>query len=87
MGIPHLTAYLRPYATPVTWQRRGSTSDAALPEELIIDGPALAYHIYYQCLALRSGAGNALEAFPTYAELEIAVVLWLENIETFGLSV
>lgn len=78
MGIPHLTLHLRPYAD---YTKNLSNQD------VVIDGPALAYHIYLLCLTLRPGAKNAFEAAPTYAELGEAVTLWLGFLQPLHLTV
>lgn len=81
MGIPHLTHSLSPYGDKVVLPQ-----NPANHENAIIDGPSLAYHVFYVCIARRTGARNALEAAPTYQELGQAAVDWLEQIEQFGLK-
>jgi len=87
MGIPRLTALLHPYATQVEWKRQQGISSRTTPPKLIIDGPALAYFIYHQCLSSAAHAANALEAVPSYAQLAESVVAWLSEIEDFGVEV
>ncbi|KAL2355264.1 XPG domain containing-domain-containing protein [Cryomyces antarcticus] len=84
MGIPHLITHLRPYASPVTFTVAQPDEDQASREAVIIDGPALAYHVYHKCLAQRTRASNALEAAPSYAELGDAALLWLEALQLHG---
>ncbi|KAL8803353.1 MAG: hypothetical protein Q9182_003241 [Xanthomendoza sp. 2 TL-2023] len=74
MGIPHLAGHLQPYAIHTTLGQKtihfNIDVDKA-PEytlNLIIDGPALAYHIYYR-LAHRSGASNPFDAIPSYQQI------------------
>jgi hypothetical protein len=81
MGIPHLTHSLSPYGEKIVLPQ-----NPANDENAIIDGPSLAYHIFYVCIARRTGARNALEATPTYEELGQAAVNWLEQIEQYGLN-
>lgn len=69
MGIRHLTTFLRPYA-PVK----------PLDAPLVIDGSAFAHHIYGLCLGRRCDARNALEAVPSYLELQEAAIDWLEGL-------
>lgn len=76
MGIPNLITHLRPYAELDN-----------LRGDVIIDGPALAYHVYFLCLSLRSGAKNPFEASPTYQELGEAVILWLTCLESQDITV
>ncbi|KAK6001833.1 hypothetical protein QM012_002323 [Aureobasidium pullulans] len=82
MGIPHLTHSLSPYGDKVVLPQHPANHENA-----IIDGPSLAYHVFYVCLARRSSARNALEAAPTYQELGQAAVDWLEQIEQYGLKI
>jgi len=81
MGIPHLTHSLSPYGDKVVLPQNPADNQNA-----IIDGPSLAYHVFYVCIARRAGARNALDAAPTYQELGQAAVDWLEQIETYGLK-
>ncbi|CAD0010158.1 unnamed protein product [Aureobasidium pullulans] len=81
MGIPHLTHSLSPYGDKVVLPQ-----NPANHENAIIDGPSLAYHVFYVCIARRTGPRNALEAAPTYQELGQAAVDWLEQIEQYGLK-
>lgn len=76
MGILHLIFHLRPYAEIVSSLR---------DQDVVIDGPAMAYHIYHICLSLRPEAKNPFEAAPTYRELGEAVILWLEFLQTHQL--
>ncbi|KAI4810442.1 hypothetical protein E4T45_10764, partial [Aureobasidium sp. EXF-8846] len=82
MGIPHLTRSLSPYGEKVVLPQHPEKHENA-----IIDGPSLAYHVFYVCIARRTGARNALEATPTYQELGQAAVNWLEQIEQYGLKI
>ncbi|KAI5197836.1 hypothetical protein E4T38_07806 [Aureobasidium subglaciale] len=82
MGIPHLTHSLSPYGDKVVLLQ-----NPAKHENAIIDGPSLAYHVFYVCIARRTSARNALEAAPTYQELGQAAVDWLEQIEQYGLKI
>ena len=83
MGIPGLTAKLQPYAT-------SSTLGCGAPEcihhkndghdetRVIIDGPSLAYHIYYRLLACKAPSLNALDAAPSYEELGRGTLVFLD---------
>ncbi|CAD0101252.1 unnamed protein product [Aureobasidium mustum] len=82
MGIPHLTHSLSPYGDKVVLPQHPANHENA-----IIDGPSLAYHVFYVCIARRTSARNALEATPTYQELGQAAVNWLEQIEQYGLKI
>jgi len=74
MGIPHLTTFLRPYA------ERSSLAG----ENVVIDGPGLAYHIYYLCLSCSSSARNPFEASPSYQNVGKAVIGWLDTLQMSG---
>lgn len=88
MGIPRLTALLHPYATPIEWLRPGGVVVFKKPPpKLIIDGPALAYFIYYQCLSSETSTGSAREVMSSYERLSKTVIEWLNDIEEFGITV
>ncbi|SPQ23661.1 daea0fe1-be1e-4288-aa7d-a1c1cdc0f56d [Thermothielavioides terrestris] len=75
MGIPQFKRHLEPY-----------TQRAAIePGDVVLDGPALAYHV----LALCSRATRKTSPFeqPSYELLGKVAVAWLEKIQACGLSV
>ena len=74
MGIPHLITYLQPY----------SESKSLKGENLVVDGPGLAYHIHHLCLRLRPGARNPFDAAPSYKELGEATIVWLNELQARG---
>jgi len=86
MGIPHLMHHLQTYGEKVLFQHNDSTKPPFQSTNIIIDGPALAYHVYYICLSRRSGARNAIDAIPSYKELSHAVVAWLDQCETYSIG-
>ncbi|PNY24907.1 Uncharacterized protein TCAP_05183 [Tolypocladium capitatum] len=69
MGIPYLTATLKPYAV-----RRPLQDEA-----VVIDGPALAYHILHVCRA------NNISQ-PTYQLLGQSTVAWLDELSSHGVA-
>ncbi|EAA32554.2 hypothetical protein GE21DRAFT_6677 [Neurospora crassa] len=75
MGIPHLRKHLEPYA------QRG----AIQPSSLVIDGPALAYHILNLCRI------NTIKSSPfeqaTYELLSRTTLEWLDRARTCGLTI
>ena len=89
MGLPHLMHHLQTYGERVIFHKpvEGGRPDGDTPTQAVIDGPALAYHVYYICLSKRGGARNALEAIPSYHELGRVAVSWLDQIEQYGISV
>ncbi|KFY27296.1 hypothetical protein V493_03588 [Pseudogymnoascus sp. VKM F-4281 (FW-2241)] len=77
MGIPHLITHLRPYSESTNFNG----------QDVIIDGPAFAYHIFHTCLAEVPEARNPFEAFPSYKKIGDAAIRWLEELEGFGVEV
>lgn len=55
--------------------------------EAIIDGPALSYHAYGIAVAARSNASNALDAMPSYTEVNTIVLECLAVLESYGFSI
>lgn len=68
MGIPHLKRHLQPYAVASSLDGR----------HVIIDGPALAYHVLRLCY--RSSPGNGPLSQPSYALLGATAVAWLNKL-------
>ncbi|RKF53521.1 putative dna replication initiation factor cdc45 [Golovinomyces cichoracearum] len=68
MGVSRLIATLKCFARPQSLEGVA----------VVIDGNALAYHIYYSCLGARSRTKNAFEAQPKYTELSELTYAWLE---------
>ncbi|CCU77762.1 hypothetical protein BGHDH14_bgh05230 [Blumeria hordei DH14] len=68
MGIPHLISSLQPYTTHENLN--GWT--------VVIDGNALAYHIYHLCVVRRYASRNTLESLPQNLEIAETVIEWLE---------
>lgn len=81
MGIPHLTALLRPYASTSLW------ANEAPGINLIVDGPSLAYYIYHRRLSKNLETKGNFEAIPSYDDVSVDVVAWLEALEGFGFAV
>lgn len=73
MGIPRLTSTLRPYAS-------------RLPIEgpVVIDGPALAYHILHVA-RFEAGTRTAVDE-PSYAVLGSTVIRWLDTLQSCGIK-
>ena len=70
MGIPHLTSTLEPYAV------HGVLDN----DRVVIDGPALAYHILHICN--RHGIVQ-----PSYQLLGDTTIAWLDELVSRGVSV
>ena len=89
MGVPGLVTHLRPYATPevtgngISMLPRGGQYRS---HRVIIDGPALAYYVYYKDLE-RSAAVTCPPAvnLPNL-HLGSAVLTWLDQCQAAGLK-
>ena len=92
MGIPRLISLLQPYAVSAVLGCKASHSSEHIsnhPDEhnkVTIDGPGLAYHIFYALLAHKSHSLNALDAAPSYADIGQSVVIFLEELQHYGLT-
>ena len=88
MGIPYLMHHLQPYAAKVFLTRSDDGDEQQLkePRQAVIDGPALAYHIYYICSGKRGGARNAFESIPSYHELGATTLTWLDEIQQYNIT-
>lgn len=71
MGVRHLITFLRPYAK----------LESLAGQQVVIDGPAFAHHIYFLCLKGTRGARNAFEAAPSYSVLVKTALQWLKGLE------
>lgn len=74
MGIRGLTPALRPYATRLRLHGR-----------VVIDGPALAYHILHVARA-EAATSNPLEE-PSYSVLGSTAIRWLDELQSHGIQV
>jgi hypothetical protein len=71
MGIPHLITNLRPFATSVDLAGHSA----------VIDGPGLAYHVWYMCLSCKGEARNPFDTTPSYRLLGETVIRWLDDLQ------
>ena len=90
MGIPHLSQYLAPFAVTKVLGCQTSGCEKhrmrpGVPKNLIIDGPGLAYYVYYKVQGYKSPDWNDLDATPTYTEVGDAFLAFLRELENFGL--
>ena len=87
MGIRRLTTYLEPYATAATIGCSNSTCSVHEdgPTSMVIDGPGLAYHIFYRILAWKPASWHALDALPSYKEIGDATLLFLQELSKHGI--
>ena len=75
MGVPHLKRHLQPYAV---------TGSIINSRDVIVDGPALAYHVLHLCS--RRDSGNGPLEQPSYALLGRTTVAWLDKLTACGCS-
>lgn len=91
MGIPRLTSHLQPYATltnlgcntPECSHHHRKHKE----HNIFIDGPGLAYHVYYRALSQSPAVSNAYDAAPSYSEIGQATIAFLHELESYGLLV
>lgn len=89
MGIPHLISRLQPYAISSSLGCRNSDClehRSHTSRRITIDGPGLAYHVYYSLLAYKSSYLNSFDAVPSYAEIGQGAIKYLEGLEAYGLT-
>lgn len=70
MGIRHLITFLEPYASV----------ELLAGQEIVIDGPAFAHHVFYLCLKATPDARNGFEAAPSYSTLIKTALAWLNGL-------
>lgn len=82
MGIPRLTSHLGPYfeTRTVGCTKAGCSSvkDSKF-SNIVVDGPSLAYHVYFTLLS-RSEASSAIDALPSYRAIAGAVTAYLDEL-------
>ena len=89
MGIRRLTSCLEPYSVPVLLGS-GNFLDPSHSLQIhsnciIIDGPGLAYHIFYRILAFKPESWNILDALPTYKEIGELTIIFLRELRERGI--
>ncbi|MCJ1391426.1 hypothetical protein MMC18_004290 [Xylographa bjoerkii] len=89
MGIPRLRGLLEPYFQTSTLgcSNQECKDHIRSSKTVIIDGPGLAYAIYYRLLAYKPTSLNALDAQPTYEEIGRAVFLFLQALTNCGIKI
>ena len=88
MGIPRLIGLLNPYSVSVSLgcSNEECSIHPRSSSPLIIDGPGLAYAIYYRLLACKPTHLNALDAQPSYNEIGNATLRFLEQLRECGVA-
>ncbi|PNS13797.1 hypothetical protein CAC42_3290 [Sphaceloma murrayae] len=82
MGIPGLTRQAEEHAERVTYSPDGTATRNA-----IIDGPALAYHVLNLCISQRTSRRSALDDLPSYQELGVSTISWLDSLSDYGFKI
>ncbi|KAL8862381.1 MAG: hypothetical protein Q9178_001390 [Gyalolechia marmorata] len=88
MGIPRFVGHLQQYSVNATIGHKSTQSDGksdrdnAYPTKVVIDGPGLAYHIYYR-LGHISNPLSVVEAIPSYGQIGQAVIAFLSELEAY----
>lgn len=88
MGISRLRGHLEPFAELIVL---GCTTtnckEHSTQREIIIDGPSLAYHIYYRVFAHKPAYLGPIDAIPSYTELGKAFLVFLDELVRYGIKV
>lgn len=79
MGIPHLAGYLQPFSDRINL-------GISQLSNFVIDGPGLAYHIYYRLCTNRSELLNPLDVIPSYRDIGRHVITFLDELEAHNLK-
>lgn len=90
MGIPRLKGHLLRYEEAV-WlgqsaapQTQGNTRNVT---SVVIDGPALVYHVYYCIMATMEQHLNPFSAQPSSNEVSVGVMKMLLHLRSIGVNV
>ncbi|KAK2737886.1 hypothetical protein FQN57_007337 [Myotisia sp. PD_48] len=86
MGIPRLTRRLLPYAETV-WLGERADGDAKQLRSVVIDGPALVYHVYFCLRSRMENWLNPLSAQPSSNEVSIGVMKFLHLLQQAGVTI
>ena len=85
MGIPRLRGHLLPYVDPtILGCKTNHCHKHVKTKNFVIDGPSLAFHIYYKVLALKGAVDCSLDAVPTCSELGKATITFLDQLQQYG---
>jgi hypothetical protein len=75
MGVRNLRRLLEPHADRIDCNG----------QKVVIDGPSLAYHIFYLCIRNQNPAG--LFEQPSYSQLGETAIAWLDQLCACGVTV
>ena len=90
MGVPGLSKALKPYSTPnivgcknVECYQHRLQNDSK--RAIIVDGPSFAYCIYRKITTQKPDWLRAIDTVPTYEELGIGAIAFLDELRYYGL--
>ena len=90
MGIPHLAQLLQPYAETTVLGCKTRQCEKhqinAISPNVIIDGPALAYHIYHKLHRQKHDISNAFDTQPSYKAIGSAIIRYLDELQSYNLQ-
>jgi hypothetical protein len=85
MGILRLFSHVQTLAVSKTLGCKTSGCEVhQLGQNIIIDGPSLAFYIYYRKVATRSPGTNPIDAIPSYHEIGEATLVFLRELRRHG---
>ncbi|PGH22976.1 hypothetical protein AJ80_02891 [Polytolypa hystricis UAMH7299] len=88
MGIPHLTRHLLPYAERVQLNNiEDSADNARRITSVVVDGPALVYHVYFCLLSWMGEQYSSLDAQPSSDEVSIGVMRFLLHLRDLNINI
>lgn len=88
MGIARLRKHLEPFAESIVLGCMTiNCKEHSAQREIIIDGPSLAYHIYYRLFAHKPAYLGPIDAIPSYNELGKAFLVFLDELVRYGIKV
>lgn len=82
MGIPRLKKLVQPYAkSTVLGCKTPGCEEHPDSNQVIIDGPSLAYHIYYRLLAHKDSDLCPMDAVPSYKDIGTGILIFLDELQ------
>lgn len=86
MGIPRLMSHLQPYAVPtVLGCKEENCREHPTLQNIIIDGPSLAFYIYHRILSHRTDSRNPIDIIPSYNEIGQTTLNFLDELRCHGM--
>ncbi|KAG5301984.1 hypothetical protein I7I48_02172 [Histoplasma ohiense] len=89
MGIRYLTQYILPHGQAVWLQSTAEShgQSAKNVSSVVIDGPALVFHVYNRLLSWSDERYNIVDAQPSADEVSIAVMQFLLCLVALGVRI